>query len=246
MSEFKKEYILVGGSHGISEELVLELLKNPENHVHCFCREKPSTTHESLSWKQFDVTKQKEKTNVFKERLCEPQNLAGFCYFPGSISLKPFSSFKEADFLTAFQINLLGAHYCLQEVVPLLKKSEIGFAPGVLLFSTVAVQTGMPFHSLVASAKGALEAYGRSLAAELAPRVRVNIIAPSLTQTPLAKENVMKSDALAQSIAEKHPMKRLGSARELAQTAHFLLSERSAWVTGQVLHVDGGMSCLKV
>jgi NAD(P)-dependent dehydrogenase (short-subunit alcohol dehydrogenase family) len=124
----------------------------------------------------------------------------------------------------------------------LLKKSS---HPSVVLFSTVAVQTGMPFHSSIALAKGALEGLTRSLAAEWAPLIRVNAIAPSLTVTPLS-EKLTGSAEKIESGAQRHPLKKLGTAENIAQMAHFLLTDSSAWMTGQILHVDGGMSSVRV
>lgn len=115
----------------------------------------------------------------------------------------------------------------------------------MVLFSTVAVKTGMPFHASIASAKGAVEGLTRSLAAELAPRIRVNAIAPSLTDTPLAAP-LLSSEERQKSAAERHPLKRIGSLREIAGLARHLLLDEGAWITGQVLHVDGGMSSLRL
>jgi NAD(P)-dependent dehydrogenase (short-subunit alcohol dehydrogenase family) len=136
----------------------------------------------------------------------------------------------------------MGAVRTLQQVQPLLMASE---QSSVVFFSTVAVQTGMPFHASVAAAKGALEGLGRSLAAEWAPKVRVNVIAPSITDTPLANR-FLNNDAKKEKAALRHPLKRVGTTTDVAQLAAFLLSEKSSWMTGQVLGLDGGMSALNV
>lgn len=167
-----------------------------------------------------------------------PDQLSGVVYCPGSINLKPFRSFKPADFRAEFEINVVGAVRCLQAVERRLKKSGDG---AVVLFSTVAVQRGLTFHSAISAAKGALEGLTRALAAEWAPKVRVNAIAPSLTDTPLA-ENLLATEDKRSASAERHPLKRVGRPEEIAAMATFLLGPSAAFMTGQVIGMDGGMS----
>jgi NAD(P)-dependent dehydrogenase (short-subunit alcohol dehydrogenase family) len=162
-------------------------------------------------------------------------------YCPGSINLRPFSRIPASDFLQDYTLNVLGAVKCIQTVLPNLKKSNQG---SIVLFSTVAVQTGMPFHSIVSSSKGAIEGLTKALAAELAPVIRVNCIAPSLTDTPLANSLLSTEEKILTS-ANRHPMKKIGTAQELAAMAKFLLLEDSTWITGQIFHVDGGMSTIR-
>ena len=171
-----------------------------------------------------------------------PEVLHGVAYCPGSIRLRPFRQLKSGEFVEDFRINLLGAVTVLQAYLPLLKKAEP--SASVVLFSTVAVQTGMPHHASVASAKAAVEGLTRSLAAEFAPRIRVNAIAPSLTDTPLAK-NLLSSEEKRKASADRHPLRRIGTSQEIANSAAHLLSDACAWITGQVLAVDGGMSALR-
>ena len=171
-----------------------------------------------------------------------PEQLDGLVYCPGNISLKPFNRFSSADFQQDFQLQVLGAISCIQNALPALKKSANA---SVVLFSTVAVQQGLPFHSLVSTSKGAIEGLTRALAAELAPSVRVNAIAPSLTNTPLA-ENLLNSDAKREANAARHPLKRVGEAKDIAAMAAFLHSEQASWISGQIMHVDGGISALRV
>lgn len=130
----------------------------------------------------------------------------------------------------------------LQSILPNLVASE---QASVILFSSVAVTTGMPFHTSVSAAKGAIEGFAKALAAEYAPKLRVNVIAPSLTDTPLA-EKFLSNDVKKEKAAERHPLKKFGTANEIAEMAAFLLSDKSGWITGQVFHVDGGMSTLSV
>lgn len=168
--------------------------------------------------------------------------LDGLVYCPGSITLKPFQSLKEEQVMDDLKVNYIGAFMNVQRNLKLLKK---GTNPAIVLFSTVAVNNGMPFHSSIASAKAAVQGLGKSLAAELAPKIRVNVVAPSLTDTPLA-EMLLNNEKKREAADARHPMKRVGTAEELAQTAAFLVSDNSSWITGQVVGVDGGMSTIKL
>ena len=166
--------------------------------------------------------------------------LGGLVYLPGSINLKPFQSLKVADFEADFQVNVLGAVKTLQHYQDALKEGQ----GSVVLFSTVAVGTGMPFHSSVAAAKGAVEGLVRSLAAEWAPKVRVNAIAPSLTDTPLAAR-LLRNDKQREAGEQRHPLQRIGRAEDVANLAAFLLDAQNGWITGQVWNADGGMGALR-
>jgi len=171
-----------------------------------------------------------------------PSTVQGLVYCPGTIRLRPISRLTDDDFLKDFNINLLGAVRATRSLLTRMKKSPSGGS--IVLFSTVAVQTGMPFHASVASSKGAVEGLTRALAAELAPRIRVNAIAPSLTDTPLAAQ-LLSSEDKRKAAADRHPMKTIGSPEQLAHTAAYLLDPRSGWITGQILQVDGGMSAMR-
>jgi NAD(P)-dependent dehydrogenase (short-subunit alcohol dehydrogenase family) len=168
------------------------------------------------------------------------ENIDGLVYFPGSITLKPFRSIKVADFQSDFELNVLGAINSIQQYL-----SKLNEGSSIVLFSTVAVQTGMPFHSSVSVSKGAIEGLTRALAAEFAPKYRVNCIAPSLTQTKLAGR-LLNSDEKIEAMAQKHPLKKIGSSKDLANALDFLLNDSSSWISGQILSVDGGMSTLKI
>jgi NAD(P)-dependent dehydrogenase (short-subunit alcohol dehydrogenase family) len=163
-------------------------------------------------------------------------------YCPGTINLKPFHRISIADFKQEMEVNFYGAIRLLQACLKGLKKSN---CPSVVLYSTVAVQTGMGFHAGIASAKGAIEGLTRSLAAEWAPnKIRVNAIAPSLTETPLASA-LLSTPEKKEASDKRHPLGRVGKPEDIAEATVFLLSEKSSWMTGQILHLDGGMSHLK-
>lgn len=171
-----------------------------------------------------------------------PDVVDGVVYCPGAVVLKPFARMGEEDFLGDYQLQLIGAVKVIQAALPRLKNSSNA---SIVLFSTVAVQTGFTFHSLVASSKGAIEGLTRALAAELAPKIRVNCIAPSITDTPLSS-TFISTEEKKQANAQRHPLKKIGKPEDIAHLASFLLSEKSGWITGQVLHADGGISSLKV
>jgi NAD(P)-dependent dehydrogenase (short-subunit alcohol dehydrogenase family) len=171
-----------------------------------------------------------------------PDTVDGLVYCPGAVNLKPFARIKPEDFMADYQLQLIGAVKSIQACLPKLKNST---QASIVLFSTVAVQTGFNFHSLVASSKGAVEGLTKALAAEFAPKIRVNCIAPSITDTPLAGA-LLNSEEKKEANAQRHPLKKIGRPEDLANLASFLLSEKSSWITGQVLHADGGMSTLKV
>lgn len=170
-----------------------------------------------------------------------PESLDGVAYCPGSINLKPFHRLTAQDFSDDFNINVLGAVKVVQAVLPKLKNAE---QSALVFFSTVAVAQGMPFHASVAAAKGALEGLTKSLAAELAPKIRVNCIAPSLTDTPLAAKLLANEDKKKAS-AERHPLKLIGTAEDIASLAAFLLSPKAKWISGQIVGIDGGLSTLR-
>ncbi len=232
----KKNILVVGGTSGIGLELV-KILNDDRHEIYVGSRtadklsEIPRVHHIPL-----DVAAEKFELETL------PDTLQGLVYCPGTIVLKPFQRLTIDDFKKDYNINLLGAVKVIQGCIKQLKKSQTGAS--IVLFSTVAVKTGMAFHASVASAKAAVEGLTRSLAAEFAPRIRVNAIAPSLTDTPLAK-NLLSSEEKRKASADRHPLRRIGTSQEIARSAAHLLSDDGAWITGQVLAVDGGMSALR-
>lgn len=171
-----------------------------------------------------------------------PDQLDALVYGPGAVVLKPFARIKPEDFVSDYQLQVVGAVKVIQACLPKLKQSP---QASIVLFSTVAVQTGFPFHSVVSSSKGAVEGLTKALAAELAPAIRVNCIAPSITDTALAA-SLLSTPEKKEANAQRHPLKKIGQPEDLAHLAAFLVSGQSRWITGQVIHADGGLSSLKV
>jgi 3-oxoacyl-[acyl-carrier protein] reductase len=228
-----KNILIIGGSSGIGLALAEQLA--PHNKVFIASRSGDAVQHLDIQHISYDATQDDLDTSQL------PEELHGFIYCPGSINLRPFKGLKLEAFQSDFEVNLLGAVRSLKSVLSHLSAS--GNA-AVVLYSTVAVQTGMPFHSSVAASKGAIEGLTRSLAAEFAPKIRVNAIAPSLVDTPLASK-FLNNEAKMDKANERHPLGRVGSAKEIAQATTFLLGEESSWMTGRVLQLDGGIGNLK-
>lgn len=227
-----KRYAFIGGSTGIGRALI-DILSEEGHKIEVYSRtENDLDTTRSVEHHEFDVLE-----SDFDE-LKEGAELDGLIYLPGTITLKPFRGFKEEQFLHDFNVNALGAAKATQAVLKRLKQGA-----SLVYFSTVAVQRGMPFHASIAMAKGAIEGLTRTLAAEMAPKFRVNCIAPSLTDTPLA-ENLLSNEKKQEAAIERHPLKRYASANDVAEMAAFLLSGKSLSITGQVIGVDGGLSAI--
>lgn len=228
-------YLVVGGSSGIGLALVKKLVAEG-NQVWSASRQKGELP-EGVTYIELDVT---ADVNSLKEQL--PDVLDGLAYCPGTINLKPFTRLTETDFLDDFKVNVLGAVKTIQTSIGALKKST---SASIILFSTVAVQTGMGFHASIAASKGAIEGLTKSLAAEfVTSKIRVNALAPSLTETPLA-HNLISTPEKKEASDKRHPLGRIGNAEELADAAYFLLSDKSSWITGQILGIDGGMSSVR-
>lgn len=220
--------VLVGGNSGIGKALAAQLQESGAT-LFMYSKSGEGTTAVDLS-------------QDFESLPDLPEVIDGVVYCPGTINLKPFHRITVEEFKQEMDVNFFGAVRLLQACLKGLKKSA---NPSVVLYSTVAVQTGMGFHAGIASAKGAIEGLTRSLAAEWAPsKIRVNAIAPSLTETPLAAA-LLSTPERKEASDKRHPLGRVGTPEDIAEATAFLLSPKSSWMTGQIIHVDGGMAHLK-
>jgi len=236
MEQFsEKNILIIGGSTGIGLEIIKKL-KSENANIFVASRHK-GDLDENI--KHFEVDINGDISQLINNL---PPTLHGVVYCPGSINLKPFGRLTENDFLNDFKINVLGAVKILQSVITKLKNSN---GASVVLFSTIAVKTGLGFHASIAAAKGGVEGLTVSLAAEFAQsKIRFNAIAPSLTDTPLAS-SLLSTPEKKEASNKRHPLGRYGTADDIASAAIFLLSDQSSWMTGQILNIDGGMSVIK-
>ena len=226
-----KKIIIIGGSRGIGLSILSDLIHG--NKVINISRTLPDIQSTHL----VNYT-----ADILTDELPDIDEADGLIYCPGSITLKPITSLKLEDFQKDYEINLLGAVKTIKKYYRVLRKSGSG---AIVLFSTVAVAAGMPFHSSIASAKGAVESLTRSLAAEFAPNIRVNCIAPTVTDTDLA-QHILRNEKMRENAENRHPLKRILEAEDVAQMAEFLISNKARAITGQVIGVDAGLSTLKV
>ncbi len=226
-----KSVLIVGGSSGIGKSLLQMLLDTTK--VISMSRTSSEIVHPNLT---------EHTCDVLNDALPELEQLDAIVYCPGSINLKPISRLKQDDFSNDFSINVLGAVKVVQTYFPLLKN---GHNPSILMFSTVAVKMGMPFHSSVAASKGAVEGLVKSLAAEFAPTIRVNAIAPTLTDTPLAIK-LLRNDKQKEMRADVHPLKRYLQSEEVAEMAKFMISDKAMGFSGQIFQMDCGMVSVKI
>ena len=229
-----KNYLVIGGSSGIGKEISEILSKG--NVVFSTSRNNLSGTNENIRHIKYDVLEDELDPELL------PQQIDGFVYCPGTINLRPFRSLKLETFRSDLELNLIGAIKTLQIILPKLQQSP---SASIIFYSTVAVKTGMPFHSSVSSSKSALEGLTKSLAAEFAPKIRVNCIAPSIVNTPLANKFLNTEDKIEKAAA-RHPLNKIGTAKEIAHLTQYLLDEKSKWITGQIINIDGGISSVKV
>ena len=227
-----KNILLIGGSTGIGYELSQKLKK--DNNLFISTRDQGKFNDPNIKTHELDLDKEFETDWL-------PEHLDGFIYLPGTINLRPFKGLKPSVFIEDFNINVMGCIKILQKVLPKIQAAE---NPSIVMFSTVAVKIGMPFHSSVSSSKGAIEGLTRSLAAEFAPKIRVNAIAPSILDTPLA-EKFLNSETKLENSRNRHPMKEIGSPKDISEVVKFLLEDNSKWMTGQIIPFDGGMSSVK-
>ncbi|MER3318129.1 MAG: SDR family oxidoreductase [Allomuricauda sp.] len=228
----KKNILLIGGSYGIGLEMAKKL--STGHNVYIASRSNDLLSNMNVTHIPFDVL-----TEDISEKAI-PEKLDGFVYCPGSINLKPFKTMNVDTIQNDMEINFIALAKTVKSVINRMNEGS-----SMVFFSTVAVGTGMPFHTSVSAAKGAIEGFARALAAEYAPKVRVNVIAPSLVDTPLS-ERLLSNDKKKEMMSERHPMKRVGNAEDIANMATFLLDSDNSWITGQVIGVDGGMSSLNV
>tara|TARA_R110002096_G_scaffold12004_1_gene43613 strand:- start:1252 stop:1935 length:684 start_codon:yes stop_codon:yes gene_type:complete len=226
-----KKIIIIGGSKGIGKAIIEQLVD------YCaiinISRTSPSTTHQNLTHHGCDI---------LQDELPEIEAADALIYCPGSINLKPISRLSLDDFKNDFEINVIGAVKAIQKYLPLIKNGD---KPSILLFSTVAAKLGMPFHASVAAAKSGVEGLVKSLGAELAPTVRVNAIAPTVTDTDLASK-LLRNEKMIENITERHPLKKFLAPKEVAEMAEFLISDKAASLSGQIFEMDCGIVSFKI
>lgn len=227
-----KNIVLVGGSHGIGFEIAKVLQE--EFTIYVASRTNDELGNLDVNYISFDAN-----TDTLEDAQL-PDIIHGFAYCPGSINLKPFRMLSIDVFRKEMELNFFSLVNVMKSIMPKMAEGS-----SMVFFSTVAVATGMPFHTSVAASKGAIEGFAKSLAAEYAPKVRVNCIAPSLVNTQLAGR-LLSNDKKKEMMSNRHPLKRYGEAEDIANLAVFLLSDKSSWITGQILGVDGGLSTLNV
>lgn len=224
--------IVIGGSKGIGNAIVTSLLSSYDEIVN-ISRTAPEESHPNLKHYNCDI---------LNDELPDIDEADGLVYCPGSINLKPINRLSIDDFKNDFEINVIGAVKAIQKYLPALKK---GHKPSIVLFSTVAAKLGMPFHASVAASKSAIEGLTKSLGAELAPTIRVNAIAPTVTDTDLASK-LLRNDRMIEGMKERHPLKKYLQPQEVADMAGFLLSEKAASLSGQIFEMDCGIVSFKL
>jgi NAD(P)-dependent dehydrogenase (short-subunit alcohol dehydrogenase family) len=226
-----KNIVIIGGSKGIGRAILLQQLET--NLVYNISRNAPDISHPNL--KHFSL-------DVLQDTLPEIENIDVLIYCPGSINLKPIGSLSIDDFRNDFEINVIGAVKTIQKYLPVLKK---GINPSIILFSTVAVKLGMPFHASIATAKAGVEGLVKSLGAELASVIRVNAIAPTITETSLSA-GILRNDRMKENMIDRHPMKGYLKPEEVANMANFLISENAKSISGQIFEMDYGIVTFKI
>jgi len=226
-----KNIVVIGGSRGIGAAIVEQQLAT--NNISNISRNAPEITSNNLTH---------YSCNILEDELPDLETVDTLIYCPGSINLKPISRLKIDDFKHDYDINVIGAVKAIQKYLPALKK---GTNPNILLFSTVATHLGMPFHASIAAAKSAVEGLVKTLAAEFAPTIRVNAIAPTITNTDLASK-LLRNDKMIENISERHPLKKFLQPQEVADMADFLISDKARSTTGQIFTIDCGIVSVKL
>jgi 3-oxoacyl-[acyl-carrier protein] reductase len=226
-----KKIVVIGGSKGIGSSIVKSLVET--NQVVNISRSVPLLSHTNLTHFSCDI---------LSDDLPEIDQIDSLIYCPGSINLKPISRLSLDEFRIDYEINVISAVKAIQHFLPALKK---GNNPSILLFSTVAAKLGMPFHASVAAAKSGVEGLAKSLGAELAPTIRVNAIAPTVTDTDLASK-LLRNERMIESITERHPLKKFLAPQEVADMATFLISDKARSISGQIFELDCGIVSFKI
>lgn len=227
-----RNIVIVGGSKGIGNAILISQL-NLNNKVYNISRTAPKINHPNLTHYNCDV---------LNDELPDIELVDTLIYCPGSINLKPISTLSIDDFRSDFEINVIGAVKTIKKYLKTLKN---GNKPNILLFSTVAAKLGMPYHASIAASKSAIDGLTKSLGAELTPTIRVNAIAPTVTDTDLASK-ILRNDKMKEAIAEKHPLKRYLNTSDVASLTDFLISEKSAAISGQIFNLDCGIVTFKI
>lgn len=231
-----KNTVIIGCGKGIGLATA-QLLSEKQNIIGISRSSSPELQNLNIEFHEMDII----SGNL--DNIDFPEVIDGLVYAPGTINLKPFNRLTPDDFKHDFEINVLGAVKCIQKLLPNLKKSGNS---SIVLYSSVAAKMGMPFHASVSASKNAVEGLTKSLAAEYAAqKIRVNAIAPSLTDTSLASQ-LLSTPEKREASSKRHPLQRIGSAEEIAEMTAFLLSDQASWITGQIFGVDGGMSNIRL
>ena len=222
--------LIIGGTKGIGKAIVSEIIE--EHEVVCLSRNISDFTHNNYKHIKFDV---------LNDEFPEIESLDTLIYCPGTINLKPISTLTLDDFRDDFELNVIGAVKAIKKYLNLLKKSE---NPSILMFSTVATKLGMPYHSSVSVSKSGIDGLVKTLGAELAPKIRINAIAPTITNTDLASK-ILRNEKVIENMIERHPLKKILSPDEIAKMACYLISKNSSSISGQIFNMDAGIVSFK-
>jgi len=225
-----KNIVIIGGTKGIGKAIVSEVVDS--NNVFCLSRNKTDFNHDNYTFHNFDA---------LVDDYPDFDSVDCLIYCPGSINLKPISTLSLDDFRNDFELNVIGAVRAIKKYLNLLKKSE---SASILLFSTVATKLGMPYHASVSVAKSGIDGLVKTLGSELAPKVRINAIAPTITNTELASK-ILRNDKVIENMVERHPLKKILSSNEVAKMASFLISEDASSISGQIFNMDAGIVSFK-
>ena len=225
-----RHILIIGGTKGIGKAIIDLLIE--ENKITCMSRNVSDYNHVNYNHIQLDAT---------LDNFPDLEKIDSLVYCPGSINLKPISTLSIEDFRNDFELNVIGAVKSIKKYLPLLKKGE---NPSILLFSTVATKLGMPYHASVSASKSAIDGIVKTLAAELAPKIRINAIAPTITNTELASK-ILRNEKVLENMIERHPLKKILSANEVAKMAKFLISEDGSSISGQIINMDAGIVSFK-